>query len=213
MLGNMMLENMTALLPTFIKEKGWDSTSEDPKPPLISGFEQALILSIFSIAQIIFAPLNAIIKNKWGAKNTILFGFGILTLATFGLGGIARFENSRAFLYVALGLRFLQGQGDVLLQITGYSIVTSVFNDQVLKYMSYIEIAVGFGLGVGPVIGEILDAQFGYEITMYFFGLINLVGVLICFAMIPNELNQTASDEEVAEFQAKKSDLLTATGV
>jgi len=59
--------------------------------------------------------LNGVIKNSIGSKNTIVFGFFMMTISTIGLGLIAKIDNPHTFLYTAVGLRFFQGQGDVIL--------------------------------------------------------------------------------------------------
>ena len=82
----MMINNVIAVLPNFISSVDWDLS--DGRRPLNEG-DISLILAIFSIAQIIFAPFNGQIKNKLGSKNTILFGFGLMTVTTVGLGMIA----------------------------------------------------------------------------------------------------------------------------
>jgi hypothetical protein len=66
-------------------------------------------VSVFSVAQIIFAPFNALIKNKLGAKNAIIFGFFLLTITTYGLGAVARVKDPHLFKYIAVALRFFQG--------------------------------------------------------------------------------------------------------
>ena len=124
-----------------------------------------------------FAPFNAWIKNKLGAKNTILVGFVMITFTTFGLGLIHYIEDADTFLYTALTLRFLQGFGDVLLQFTGYVVICNVFSDNVMKYITYIEIVVGLGLGLGPLIGSAVYPYIKYEGTMYFFGCLNLITI------------------------------------
>ena len=150
-----------------------------------------------------FAPFNAWIKNKMGAKNTLLIGFVMITVTTFGLGLLSMIKNSQSFLIVALILRFFQGQGDVFLQFVGYSIICTVFADDIMKHIAYIEIAVGLGLGVGPLIGGWLYHAAGYEITMFVFGGFNLVTMIYCWINIPNSLNSTVTDEEVAELNVK----------
>lgn len=70
-----------------------------------------------------------------------------------------------------------------------------------MKYIGYIEIAVGVGLGAGPTLGSIISTKCTYEVTMYCFGVINTVGLLACILMIPGELNSSASEEEVAEIE------------
>ena len=74
----------------------------------------SLILSIFAVAQIIFAPFNAMIKNKIGTKNAIICGFFMLTGTTFGLGAISRISDPHLFKYIdryCPQIRFFQGQG------------------------------------------------------------------------------------------------------
>ena len=103
--GNMMIYNVAALLPTYndSEEANWEVQEDGYE---LDENDIALILSVFSVAQIIFAPFNALIKNKLGAKNAIVVGFFLLTITTYGLGAIARVKNPRLFKYIAVALRF-----------------------------------------------------------------------------------------------------------
>lgn len=78
-----------------------------------------------------------------------------------------------------------------MLQITSYTIITNVFSDNVMKYISYIEITVGMGLGLGPAIGSVFDTHFGYAWTMYMFGILNAFAMIVCIFFIPSQLNKT----------------------
>lgn len=157
-----------------------------------------LIISIFSLAQLIFAPINGTIKNFLGQKNAVVVGFLIMTACTFGLGALIHINNPTAFKVVALILRFFQGQGDTLLQVTGYSIVTNTFNSEMLKYIGYIEICVGLGLGLGPLVSAVILGLLKYELTLYVFGVINIIGTLLCLFFLPGELNVSLTEEEQA---------------
>lgn len=77
-----------------------------------------------------------------------------------------------------------------------------------MKYITYIEITVGLGLGLGPMIGSAVYNSLEYEYTMYMFGVLNALAMFTCAFAIPSELNKTATDEEVAEFEAEMEDLL-----
>jgi hypothetical protein len=55
-----------------------------------------------------------------------------------------------------------------------------------MKYIGYIEIFVGVGLGLGPTIGSIVYKFLKYEGTMYFFGGLNFFGLIICSFLIPS---------------------------
>ena len=50
----------------------------------------------------------------------------------------------------------------MLLQITCYSVVTSTFSNDIVRYIGYIEIAAGVGLGLGPSIGSVVFGLLGF---------------------------------------------------
>lgn len=186
-IGNMMVQNIVSFLPLFVVNHEWDEGFE------MNENDISFIIAVFSIAQILFSPLNTYIKNWMGAKNTMIFGFALMTAMSFGLGLIAEIKNPWTFFLIAVFLRFFQGMGDAVLQITAYSMITALYQDQMMKYIGYIEIAIGIGLGMGPTVGSVVYSYVNYDGTMYFFGVINLVGVLICFLLIPGSLNKTIS--------------------
>lgn len=121
----------------------------------------------------------------------MIFGFILMTAMSFGLGAIALMKNPWRFFIVAVIFRFIQGLGDAVLQITSYSMITALYADQMMKYVGYIEIAIGIGLGMGPTIGSIVYSFMKYEGTMYFFGFVNLLGAVLCHIMIPKSFNKT----------------------
>lgn len=93
-----------------------------------------------------------------------------------------------------------------MIQITGYAVITQIFNDNIMLYIGYIEIACGVGLGLGPSIGSIVYGLYNYQITMHFFAFLNAIAFLLCLLYIPSELNQTVSLEEVAELEMYDDD-------
>lgn len=209
--GNMMINNVVAVLPDFILKQEWNTGGH--QGPALNENDISLIISIFSIAQIIFAPFNGAIKNLLGSKNSMIFGFAMVTITTFMLGMVQDIHDPRIFMYVACTLRFFQGQGDVLVQITGYSIITSTFSDEITKYISMIEIFVGLGLGMGPLLGTVIYQAFDYRNTMHVFALISLVGTILCAILLPHELNSSFSrDEEDDTEQASAGELRDAAG-
>lgn len=99
--------------------------------------------------------------------------------------------------------------GDAVLQITAYSMITALYQDQMMKYIGYIEIAIGIGLGMGPTVGSVVYSYVEYDGTMYFFGMVNLIGVLVCFLFIPNSLNNTISKQELERINKRELELIS----
>ena len=196
-----MLDNVYATLPKYIDERNEKGNWS------VQGYDfvlvrQTIILVMFSIAQLLFAPFTAFVKNKIGSKNTILAGFFLMTCTTIGLGMMTYINNPYTFFIVGNVLRFIQGLGDVWLQFTAYSIITSIFSHDIMTYIKYIEISVGLGLGIGPLAGDFLyESTDNFALSMYCFGGLNLVTFMLCAVFIPNELNITASETEIDDIQ------------
>jgi predicted MFS family arabinose efflux permease len=72
-----------------------------------------------------------------------------------------------------------------------------------MKYIAWIEIIVGLGLGVGPLIGSLVYPILQYRNTMYAFALVDFITMLVSCKLIPSALNETATDKEVEELQKK----------
>jgi len=68
-----------------------------------------------------------------------------------------------------------------------------------MRYIGYIEISVGVGLGIGPTLGSVVYEYLDYAGTMYMFGGLNFAALVTCYFLIPNELNQTVSEKELAQ--------------
>ena len=145
---------------------------------------------MFSVAQIIFAPLNSIIKNALGSKTVIVVGFSLLTVTTLGLGAVAYITNPHVFKYAAVALRFFQGQGDIMVQVTCYNILCTVYSDNVMEIIRYIEMCVGVGLGAGPFLGSAVYGSIGYANTMYLFAALNAATLALCLWALPAALNR-----------------------
>lgn len=82
------------------------------------------------------------------------------------------------------------------MQITCYSLITNLYADQVIKYIAYIEIAIGIGLSFGPTIGSIVYTSLKFEGTMILFACICFFGTFLCIILLPQSLNKTLSKEE-----------------
>ena len=159
----------------------------------MSSSEVALIISIFSVGQMIFSPFVGTLKSKIGGKNSIICGFFMMIATSIGLGMLSLIAYPDNFKYAGVMIRFLQGVGYVFLQVTCYSIITNVFKEDMEKYVTLVEVASMLGEGLGPFLGAIVQPYLGYANTMYLFGIINAFGLLVCIIITPSVLNKTIS--------------------
>lgn len=69
-----------------------------------------------------------------------------------------------------------------------------------IKYISYVEIAVSLGTAFGPFAGGFIFNNYKYKITMYFFAASAFFGMIIGYILLPTSLNQTISQDEIDSF-------------
>ena len=105
----MNVSNLGAFFPIFAEKNDWAGEKK------LGDDDVALIISFFSISQVIFSPFISKIKNRIGTKNTILLGLTLTMGSTMGLGYLAIIKQSSKFKYISLALRFVQGAGDIII--------------------------------------------------------------------------------------------------
>jgi MFS family permease len=93
--------NLGAFFPLFAETNDWSNGNK------LTDNDVALIMSFYSFSQVIFSVLISKIKNKLGAKNTILVGLSLVMFATFGMGLIQMVKDAEIFKFISLALRFL----------------------------------------------------------------------------------------------------------
>jgi len=68
-----------------------------------------------------------------------------------------------------------------------------MFADDIVRHITYIEMIVGMGLITGPAVASMVYGTLHYSGTMYFFGVLNMISMTLCYIFIPNELNNSAA--------------------
>jgi MFS family permease len=89
LIGNMMVSNLMAFLPIFVETNEWEKDANGVSSQLTSN-DVGFIIASFSLAQVMFSPVNSLIKNYLGTKNAISIGMLLVGISTALLGFIAR---------------------------------------------------------------------------------------------------------------------------
>jgi MFS family permease len=100
------------------------------------------------------------------------------------------------FFVLSLVLRYIQGFGDAAASIAIFSIIGSEYVDKQELYFGYFESAVGIGMMLGPVIGQVLYNALGFEYTFYCTALIISIPTIWMIFTIPNRMNKSAAERE-----------------
>jgi MFS family permease len=96
------------------------------------------------------------------------------------------------FFGIAMVVRGFQGFANSFIGTSIYSMTTIEFPEDREKYIGYVELSLGLGLMLGPVLGSVFMNLTGgsFEYTFYIFGFLIALGGLFAFCALPNYLNQ-----------------------
>jgi len=125
-------------------------------------------------------------------KNCIIFAFSLELLATmsFSLFAFLEPEQYTLFFVASIFLRGVQGVGAAIIMTCSYSFVINEMAREKDKYIGYIETTMGVGDTVGPAVGGLVYAYFGYVGTFMAFSGFIYIGIACSLIMIPSSLNQ-----------------------
>ena len=73
-------------------------------------------------------------------------------------------------------------------------------------YIGYCQAAVGLGLMLGPVLGQLIYTKVHYAATFYIFGGILTCALVIVVVIIPGHLNHVAFDQSKSPSMVESKD-------
>jgi len=169
----------------------------------ITDTQVGIVLAMFEGGVLIFSPIVSLLLPKVGRKNFILIGILAMILASAGFGTLVYVENDNWFFWLSIGLRMICGFGDAASSTAIFSIIGSEYPEKRERYFGYFESAVGVGLMLGPVLGQIFYTLLGFEYTFYCTGGVLVLPLILQVIFVPNRLNKSSYGNENPEDNIK----------
>lgn len=174
------------VLPFLVEEEGGNT------------FLYGLLLAAFSAAQFVGAPLLGALSDRIGRKKVLIVSqFG--TVLSWVLFGLALFLPKEQNLFniplPLLGLiiaRLFDGVTGGNNSVAEALMVDLVPNSKKTKHFGYLGASFGIGMILGPVMGSLLSASFGYQSIVIFQIVLGLAVFISICALLPEEERQHA---------------------
>lgn len=175
--------NVASLLPNLAKEDYCFTKTET-----------GMVLSMFEVSYLIFTPLVSLSLRKMGRKNAVVIGYFIEILSTVCFGCLTLIPASEdiicdthwPFFYSALATRAVQGMADAFITTACYSMITIEFPKNTPTYIGYVEMALGLGMMLGPILGSIfMQVLNSIMYTFFAFGALLSLGLFIVLGGLP----------------------------
>jgi len=123
-----------------------------------------------------------------GRKRLLLFGFLLASFSMIGFCIGHLYLSHTPYFLLFLTCRALLGMSTAMIQSTSLSIISSLFPHDVIKIMGQLEVAAGFGLTAGPLIGSCLYSLWGFNTPFMTFGILFVLLGLISVKRVPHDV-------------------------
>lgn len=137
MLGNLMV---LPLIPFYAKDLG------------ASAFMVGCIISAFSLAQLLSAPMWGRFSDAYGRRPALMVGLGASAISYAIFAVVTHLPHALFFLFF---LRFVQGAGGGTTGVVQAYVADSTAPESRAKALGWISSATNAGVALGPVLGSV----------------------------------------------------------
>jgi DHA1 family multidrug resistance protein-like MFS transporter len=187
-------------LPLYVKSLG-SVTALGTE--LLSG----LVFSSQALSMMIASPFWGALADRWGRKLMVeraMFGGAVLL-------GLMAFVRSAEELVL---LRTVQGLITGTIGAANALVAAVVPRERTGYAMGLLQVGIGAGVGLGPIIGGALADAFGYRVAFYATSaLLAIAGVIVAFGVEEHFVPPEKSGERQAGFWKEWRQILSAPGV
>lgn len=147
----------------------------------LSPFAVELTLGINLFSYCIGAFFGSPFSDRYGKKNTVLFG-----CILFILGSIFCALSSD-FILLLVG-RFIQGFGIAFPAVMAYVIIVNYYSiQQQTLFLGYLNGAITVGMAVAPIIGAYLAHYFGWSGNFYALTIFGIASYILSWIFLPKD--------------------------
>lgn len=147
----------------------------------LSPFAVELTLGVNLFAYCIGAFFGSPFSDRYGKKNTVLFGCILFILGSIFCG----LSSDFAFL---LGGRFIQGFGISFPAVMAYVIIVNYYSaEQQTLFLGYLNGAITVGMAVAPIIGCYLAHYFGWSGNFYALAIFGMASYILSWVFLPTD--------------------------
>lgn len=170
---------VTPLLPFYAKDLG-------ARPLVVT-----LILSAFSLAQLLSAPFWGRFSDRYGRRPALLVGLGSSAVA-FALFGLAR------SIWLLFLFRLLQGAGGGTTGVVQAYVSDSVPPEKRAEALGWISAATNAGVMIGPALGSLAAKHLGWSGPGFVAAVLCTLNVLSAWKWLPESKRDEGPREATA---------------
>lgn len=148
--------------------------------------EYGLVFGSFELVGFLTSPLFGKIVDRVGAKLLLSIGLTVASISTILFGFLDLIEGHVLFIVLSFALRICESLGATAAIVSGFSLIGSLFPDNVATIFATLETFYGFGYIVGPTLGGILFNLGGFQLPFTVVGILTVIVGISFLVFVPN---------------------------
>ena len=145
-------------------------------------------LSLYLAATAVAQPIIGLLSDRYGRRPVLLIGIAVFVLACLATPAASNIET-------VILLRVLQGAGGCAGIVLGRAIIRDLYERrQAASMIGYVTMAFAVAPMVAPLIGGLLQEQFGWSSIYWFIGLFALLCLVLAWFDV-SETNQALTTQ------------------
>ncbi|XP_065203815.1 MFS-type transporter SLC18B1-like [Planococcus citri] len=148
--------------------------------------EYGLVFGSFELVGFLTSPLFGKIVDRVGAKFLLSVGLIVSSTSTILFGLLDLISGRALFISLSFLLRICESLGATAAIVSGFSLIGSMFPDNVATIFATLETFYGFGYIVGPTIGGLLYNVGGFPLPFSCVGILTAMVAVSLLIFVPN---------------------------
>ena len=116
-------------------------------------------------------------------------------ISIMAFGFVDKIQNKMLFLFASFGLRIIEGAGVAAFYTSYYSLNAITFPVHRATMFSIFETSYGFGMIVGPLLGQVLYNWSGFVLPFALLGTCHIILAIFFVGYLPNQYAASAMEE------------------
>lgn len=158
-----------------------------------------LVFGVFRLTMCLGSPLLGKFINHIGPRFMFTTGVLLVGGSSIIMGFVIYIANKETFLYESYAIQATSGLGTVMMAISATTMVNKEFPNDMGAVFGGIEISVGLGQVLGPLIGGAMYQYEGFTVPFLVFGSFILCVAVMAGVLLPGHYEKNVSLEKSKE--------------
>lgn len=170
----------------------------------LSSWMYGSVISSSFLITIIFYPVACRIVSKVSIRNSLSVGIFVIGSCRILFGTLYLISKEESFIAISYSVQLVEGIGTSILIASTVVTASTFSSNQMKKYSLSVQSCLCLGLSLGPIGGQVVNDELGFDILFYIIGGLTVLSFILT-ATIVQEPEQQVTFQDIPIIQWMKN--------